>query len=138
MNAVVVKISLPELTKEDKRKAIAALTSQVAADSNPFIPFHDGTLRQSIQYPDGPEGGVIEYLTPYAHYVYEGEKYVNPRTGKSGYIGSDLLWHGWKGEKIPSGQPLKYHTAGTGDHWIERAAEVYMKEWEETVRRSLT
>ena len=37
------------------------LTSQVAADCTNFIPFRNGTLRSSVTFPEGLDGGQIEY-----------------------------------------------------------------------------
>lgn len=105
------------------------LMLQVPADCDRFIPFRDGALKQSLSYPEGVDGTVIEWNTPYAHYQYEGEVYINPKYNASGFIGKDGLWHGWKGPKIPSGRRLQYHTPGTGDHWFERAAAAYGDEW---------
>ena len=111
------------------------LTSQVAADCTNFIPFRNGTLRSSVMFPEGLDGGQIEWNTPYAHYMYEGEVYINPKHNASGFIGADGMWHGWKGKKVPSGKPLSYYTAGTGDHWFDRAYEAYGDSWIEGVKK---
>lgn len=108
------------------------LVMQVAADCLNFIPFQNGTLRSSLTHPDEK---TIEWNTPYAHYQYMGEVYVNPKTGKSGYQDKDGIWHGWRGAKVPSGRPITYHTAGTGDHWFEKAAHSYGDEWIRGVKR---
>jgi len=105
------------------------LTTQVAADCTNFVPFQNGTLRGSLTYPNGLDGGQLEWNTPYAHYLYEGEVYINPKYCASGFIGEDGLWHGWRGPKVPSGRPITYHTEGTGDHWFEKAKQEYGAEW---------
>lgn len=115
--------------EDSVKKAQAWLTGQVASDCSNFIPFRQGTLRESVWYPEKLQGGIIEWNTPYAHYMYEGVKYVNPNTGKSGYIGSDGMWHGWPGKKVPVMEKLNYYTKGTGDHWVDEAAEQYLQEW---------
>ena len=51
------------------------LNMQVVADSAPFVPFRQGALRNSVRYPDGVYGGIVEYDTPYAHYLYKGVVY---------------------------------------------------------------
>lgn len=111
------------------------LTQQVAADCTNFIPFESGVLRSSLTFPEGLEGGVIEWNTPYAHYQNEGEVYINPQHNASGFVGSDGLWYGWRGPKVPSGRPIQYHTEGTGDHWVEKAKEAYMDSWVKGARR---
>lgn len=120
------------------KEAKKYLTGQVASDCANFVPFRQGPLRENIWYPEGLEGGEIEWNTPYAHYMYEGVKYINPDTGFSGYEGSDGMWGGWSGEKIPTQQKLHYYTEGTGDHWLERAAEVHGKKWVEGVKKIVT
>ena len=119
-------------------KAKRYFTGQVGADCTNHVPFRQGPLRESICYPEGLEGGIIEWTPPYAHYMYMGVKYVNPDTGYSGYEGSDGMWGGWSGEKIPTSQKLHYYTEGTGDHWLERAAEAHGNEWMEGVKKIMT
>lgn len=64
------------------RAAQAYLTAQIAADCTPYVPFRQGTLRQSVWYPDTIYGGTIEWNTPYAHRMYEGPfHYWTPGTG---------------------------------------------------------
>lgn len=116
---------------ERVEKANRFLKEQVLADCDQFIPFKTGALKQSAMI----EEDGIAWHTPYAHYQYIGEKYVNPKTGKSGYVGKDGMWHGWKGQKIPSGEPLQYHTEGTGDHWFRRTKEAHYNEWLDGVSR---
>jgi len=111
------------------------LNMQIAADMANFIPFDSGALRSSLNYPEGPEGTIIEYNSPYAHYMYEGEVYINPEHNASGFIGADGRWHGWAGPKEPSGRLMNYQQPGTGDHWFDRAWEAYGKSWVEGVKK---
>lgn len=111
------------------------LTQQVANDCDEFIPFRNGGLRSSLTFPEGLEGGILEYNTPYAHYQYMGEVYVNPRYNASGYQTADGVWHGWKGPKVPSGRHLKYYEPNTGDHWFDKARQKYGNDWINGVRR---
>lgn len=57
------------------KEAQKKLNMQIVADSEPYVPFQQGTLRSSVRYPQGIDGGEIEYNTPYAHYLYQGEVY---------------------------------------------------------------
>ena len=57
------------------KEALKLLNMQVVADCDPLIPFQQGALRNSVNYPQGIYGGEIEYNTPYAHYMYEGIVY---------------------------------------------------------------
>ena len=132
---VMARVNLLPWQRRNIPQAHAYLNMQVVADSSKFIPFRDGALRQSATYPNGIEGNDIEWNTPYAHYQYMGEVYINPKHNASGFIGKDGMWHGWRGAKVPSGRPIEYHTEGTGDHWFDKAAEAYLPEWVEGVAK---
>ena len=93
-------------------KAQAALNQQIVADSTPYIPFRQGTLRSQVRYPDGMSGGSIEWYAPYA---------------------------GWWSPpvKYPTGRKLQYHEPGTGAKWFETAKTEHLHDWEELVKRKL-
>lgn len=122
-----VEIELNINFPERKREAQKLLNMQIVADSDPYIPFRQGALRNSVRYPEGLEGGLIEYNTPYAHYQYVGEVY-GPNfpiyDGEGNLIGFRSPPH-----KYPTGRPLTYYTEGTGDHWFERAKADHKQEW---------
>lgn len=61
--------------RRNLKEAQKLLNMQVVADCNPLIPFQQGALRNSVNYPQGVYGTEIEWNTPYAHYQYEGETY---------------------------------------------------------------
>jgi len=100
----------------------------IVADSEPYVPFRQGALRGSVRYPLGIHGDIIEYNTPYAHYLYNGEVY-GPNIPK--YDGAGNLIGFWSPPtKHPTGRKMHYYAPGTGDHWVERASADHMKEWE--------
>lgn len=51
----------------------------------------------------------IAYNSPYAHYMWAGELYIDPNTGSS-YAKKGVT-------KEPTGIALNYHTPGTGAFW---------------------
>lgn len=102
------------------------LNMQVTADCDEYIPLSQGALRGSVTYPEGIYGGEISYNTPYAHYQYTGELYLTP----DGRSFADKYE-----KKKPTGRPLQYHEAGTGDHWFERAKQAHGSEWMDLVKR---
>ncbi len=62
----------------------------------------------------------IDYISPYAHYQYEGILYIDSDTGSS---------YAKKGhKKIPTSTKLKPHTPNTGSHWDKRMMSVRGKE----------
>ena len=92
-------------------------TNECAREMNEFVPKDIGILRMLIDI--GYD--YIEYQSPYAHYQYIGEKYVDPITLKGAFYSPDYgFWSRPNTEKIPSGIPLNYHTPGTGNYWDKR------------------
>ena len=116
------------------KEAQKLLNMQVVADCDPLIPFQQGALRNSVNYPQGIYGGEIEYNTPYAHYMYEGEVY-GPNIPIRDAGGNITGWFS-PPKKHPTGRPLQYHTEGTGDHWFEKAKEQHGDDWVRLVKRT--
>lgn len=49
----------------------------------PYVPFRNGVLSQNVRVYVKDGCGVVHYLSPYAHYQYEGVLYVSSRNGSS-------------------------------------------------------
>lgn len=131
-----LKIDTTALNSDIKR-AHGVLNAQIVSDCTPLVPHRTGTLRQSVHYPEGSDGDIIEWQTPYAHYMYEGVKYVNPKTMKSGYVGRDGMWHGWTGKKISTTENLTYYSEGTGSQWFLKAKAQYKEDWRDVTAKAL-
>lgn len=116
------------------RTAQRLLNMQIVADCDPLIPFQQGALRNSVNYPQGIYGGEIEYNTPYAHYQYMGEVY-GPNIPIRDSEGNITGWYS-PPKKRPTGRPLQYHTAGTGSHWFEKAKKQHKDEWVRLVKQT--
>ena len=120
---------------DNVRTAQRLLNEQIVTDCEPLIPFQQGALQGSVNYPDGIYGGVIEYNTPYAHYQYEGEIYgpnipIYDGNGKlTGYFSPP--------KKNPTGRPLHYHTDDTTDHWFEKAKKQHKDDWVQLVGKTI-
>lgn len=133
VGSVDIKIDTSRIDK-NIRDAQKLLNLAVTGHCDPLIPFQQGALRGSVNYPEGVYGGEIEYNTPYAHYLYQGEIYgpnipIYDATGNlTGY------WSPPK--KEPTGRPIKYHTGGTTDHWFEKAKAQHGQEWIDLVKRT--
>lgn len=110
---------------DNLRRAQNLLDQSVLNDMMEYMPFQQGALRVATHI---IEPGLIATNTPYAHYQYEGELYLAAN-------GSSWAHKGEK--KYPSGQPLNYHTQGTGDHWFDRAKQKHGKEWVNLVKREV-
>lgn len=133
VGSVDIKIDTKRIDKNLK-DAQRLLNMQVVADCDPLIPFQQGALRNSVNYPQGIYGGEIEYNTPYAHYQYEGEVY-GPNIPIKDAEGNITGWYS-PPKKNPTGRPLQYHTAGTGDHWFEKAKEQHGADWLRLVKET--
>ena len=116
------------------RTAQRLLNLQVAADCDPYIPFRQGQLRNSLTYPQGVYGGELEWNAPYAHYQYTGIVY-GPNIPIRDAGGNITGWYS-PPSKNPTGRPLTYHTAGTGDHWFEKAKAQHGDDWVRLVKRT--
>lgn len=117
------------------KEAQKLLNMQIVADCDPLIPFQQGALRNSVNYPDGIYGGMIEYNTPYAHYQYEGEIYGPNIPIYDG--GGNLAGFFSPSKKNPTGRPIQYHTPGTTDHWFEKAKEQHKDDWVDLVKKTV-
>lgn len=116
------------------KEAQKLLNEQVVADCDPLIPFQQGALRNSVNYPQGIYGGEIEYNTPYAHYQYEGIVY-GPNIPIRDAQGNITGWYS-PPKKYPTGRKLEYHTPGTTDHFFEKAKEQHGDDWLRLVKRT--
>lgn len=85
-----------------------------------YTPRQDGLLIQNYKILPF----AIHYKEPYAHYIYMGEKYVDPKYGVGGFYSPTRGWFSRPGiKKVPSGEMLQFKTSGTSDHWDEKAAK---------------
>lgn len=130
---VDIKIDTSRIDKNLK-ECQKLLNMQIVADCDPLIPFQQGALRNSVNYPQGIYGGEIEYNTPYAHYQYEGIVY-GPNIPIKDAEGNIIGWYS-PPKKNPTGRQLTYHAAGTGDHWFEKAKQQHGDDWIRLVKRT--
>lgn len=131
---VHIKLDTDHLSNKIKAAQIA-LNMQIVADSEPYVPFRQGALRSSVRYPQGIDGGEIEYNTPYAHYLYTGEVY-GPNIPIKDAQGNIIGWRS-PPKKSPTGRRLQYHTKGTSDHWFDRAKQEHLNDWVDLVKRTV-
>ena len=76
---------------------------------DPYVPADNLVLAQNVRVYVENDTGIVHYISPYAHYQWEGEKYVDPKTGIAGFIIPGVGWRSRSGTaKKPSGRPLEY------------------------------
>lgn len=128
VGSVDIKINTSRIDRNLKESQ-KLLNMQVVADCEPLIPIQQGALRESVLYPQGIEGGEIEYNTPYAHYQYEGELYL-AINGSS--------WAKEHEKKYPAGKTLTHiEHPETTDHFFEEAKQQHKEEWIKLVRETV-
>lgn len=88
-----------------------------------YVPRRDGTLRELVDLSDPTQ---IVYISPYAHYQYEGKLYVMDNEKGAYYSPSYGFWSDKGVPKHDSGRMLTYHTEGTGPHWDKRMVSAEM------------
>lgn len=82
-------------------------TNECARKMDKYVPRDTGMLSQLKVIGDD----YIEYRSPYAHYQYIGELYVDPKTKKGSFFSEGYgHWSRPNTSKIPSGKKLTYHT----------------------------
>lgn len=95
----------------------------------PYTPRRNNLLAQTVRY----NPFAITYVQPYSHYMYNGEKYIDPVYGVGGFTNDGgETWFSRPGvKKIPSGEPINYRTDGNPfatDHWDRKAARAGQRE----------
>lgn len=136
---VSIKIDTSRIDK-NIREAQKLLNLAVVGDCDPLIPFRQGALRGSVEYPDGIYGGTIQWGgasvgVPYAAYQYRGEIY-GPNIPIKDDNGNVVGWYS-PPKKNPTGRKLQYHTPGTTDHFFEKAKEQHGAEWLRLVKETV-
>lgn len=117
---IVARLYLPSVEEMIKNcglnengKVQQYIDNFVLRESEPYIPFKTGILRDSGSIASG--GGQVIWNTPYAHYMYEGKLMVSPTTGSS-----------WakKGEQKVYAEPAKTLNYQSDDNrkdrWFDR------------------
>ena len=128
-------------------RAQLALDNQVWNDMHRHMPRRDGELIKKTNALNEVSAGsgevhVYDPTLPYAHYMYMGEKYIDPVWRVGGFYGilpdKEGQWWSRRGvSKIPSGEPLKYTNPEAVSLWDVEAIERYGDDWVEVVRRVL-
>lgn len=100
-----------------------------------YTPMQQGMLMSNVHY----EPFKVIYDSPYAHYIHEGIKYIDPSINASGWFDLDIgRWFSHRGvTKIPTDEPLIYsdiqHPKATS-HWEIPAYEAF----KDTVAKEVT
>lgn len=112
--------SLPKKLNKAASKTNLAVATQVAKDTEPYVPMLTGSLRIRTQV----DGGRVIYPGPYARYLYYGKVMKGPRYGP----------------KYPTNKNLVYSETRpiqAGDHWFEKSKAQNLEKWERVAENAL-
>lgn len=107
--------------KAGGKEGLLFLANETKRLMDPYVPADNLVLAQNVRlYVEG-DIGIVEYNSPYSHYQWKGEKYVDPETGISGFQIPGVGWRSRKSvAKKPSGKKLNHskfrHPMATS-HW---------------------
>jgi len=128
-------------------KAQLALDAQVWSDMQPLMPRMYGHLINQTNKLNQISAGtgevhVYDPMVEYAHYMYEGEIYIDPVYRVGGFYGilegKEGQWWSRRGvKKVPSGRPITYSNPNAVRHWDEEAIRRYEASWVALVQRVL-
>lgn len=113
-----LKECIESLGLNERGRVQQVVTNEVLRLSNSYIPFDEGTLRDSGHIEDGTD---IVWSTPYARYMWNGIVYEDPDLHCAGF----KTENGWRSrknvQKVPTNRKLQYHGGKLrGDHWTDR------------------
>lgn len=81
------------MEKTGGRKGLLYLASAAARFMAPYVPADNLVLQQRVNITTEKDRGQIHYLSPYAHYQWEGVLYVDPKAEKGAFTnGEGLFW----------------------------------------------
>ena len=128
-------------------EAQLALDNQVWSDMQRYMPRRDGELIRRTNALNEVSAGsgevhVYDPTLPYAHYMYMGEKYVDPVWRVGGFYGilpdKEGQWWSRRGvTKVPSGEPLHYSNPEAVSLWDVEAIERHGDDWVRVVKRAI-
>lgn len=98
------------------------VTEEVLKQSDPYIPFDDGALKDSGHIENGTEVVWGGQAAPYARYMWNGIVYEDPELHCAGFKVKDGGWRSRKGvQKVPTDRLLEYQGAPMrGAYWVPR------------------
>lgn len=108
-----------DVTGKDDGRVFMANEAKRLMD--PYVPAKNLVLAQNVSVYMENGQGIVHYLSPYAHYQWEGTLYIDPVYKKGAFTnGEGLFWSRPNVAKVPGGKPLEVnkfkHPLATS-HW---------------------
>lgn len=113
-----LKDCIETLGLNERGRVQQVVTNEVLRLSDSYIPFDEGTLKDSGHIEEDTD---VVWNTPYARYMWNGIVYEDPELHCAGF----KTENGWRSrrdvEKVPTNRKLQYHGGKLrGDHWVDR------------------
>lgn len=113
-----LKECIETLGLNERGRVQQVVTNEVLRLSDSYIPFDEGTLKDSGHIEEDTD---VVWNTPYARYMWNGIVYEDPELHCAGF----KTENGWRSrrdvEKVPTNRKLQYHGGKLrGDHWVDR------------------
>lgn len=106
---------------EERGRVQRVVSEEILRLCDPYVPLSEGYLRDTGHVENNSE---IVWSGPYAHYMYEGIVYEEPKLHCAGF----KTENGWRSrknvQKVPTDRKIHYNN-GTrrGAHWVDRALQ---------------
>ena len=103
---------------EERGRVQRRVCEEIIRLCDPYIPFEQGYLRNTGHVEDNTN---VVWNGPYAHYMYEGIVYEDPKLHCAGF----WTQQGWRSrknvQKVPSDRRIEYHNGSRrSNHWVDR------------------
>lgn len=99
------------------------LDNAVLKDSTPYVPMRTGALYKTGILGTTPGEGVVQWIAPYAHYLYKGKVVVGPKYGPKYATNKDL---NISKSEHPNAQPFWFEAAKAQNKpvWVRGAQRI--------------
>lgn len=103
---------------EERGRVQRVVSEEILRLCDSYVPFSVGYLRDTGHVENNTD---IVWNGPYAHYMYEGTVYEDPKLHCAGF----RTENGWRSrknvQKVPTERRLHYNNGSRrGSHWVER------------------
>lgn len=112
---------IKDLGLEEGGSAQIFFTNGVYEWSEPYTPMDSGMLKNNVSM--ATSGDSFTYESPYAHYDYIGDLFVDPKYLKGAFFSSNYgFWSrpGVPKVKDPNGRKINNWNGKRGPYWVER------------------
>lgn len=113
---------IKKLGLNERGRVQKVVANEVMRVCDPYVPFDEGYLRDSVHMESG--GEEVVYDGPYAQYLYGGKVWEDPELHCAGFQ-TENGWYSRNGaRKVPTDRDLTFQGAPVrGAHWVDRAMQ---------------